>query len=467
MNEIDGQTKLIQYLEKIDNSVDTLKIKDMNGDLDLYVIKEANRFPNLKYLEFTSDNNENIRSIINIPQGLETFVISGHSLTVIVDLPNSLKNLNVSRNSLKYIDLQNTNKLETLNCSYNKINTILNIPNSLKELNVQNNDLRLLDLQNLTNLTKLECSNNNLLIIKNIPESLKNFSCENSPLVNIDGFSNKATDEENTENTKNEKVNYIVALNNFFKLKNKYETNNREIKKKVFMKEIKKGNSKKIAIKKVNQIKNKCIQCGRPVGSIFSNKNRRYTASCGDKIHPCGLNIEIFRGDYVSTLDESLETFLIPLNKNKEEIIIQKMDTLFSYISETQSVEKFKSIMKDYNTNSDMYNEYLKKYNDIYFGNFKQEVIKEKTRKINQLINNIKLILNEYKTTDNVELLRNGIDIYIKDLMPEINNLRMKKYDIMEMDDYILFQKQINNNKIEEYLGELPNVINYNENLTA
>ena len=231
------------------------------------------------------------------------------------------------------------------------------------------------------------------------------------------------------------------------------------------MKEIKKGNSKKAAIKKATHIKNKCIQCDRPVGSIFSNKNRRYIASCGDKIHPCGLNIEIFRGDYVSTLDESLETFLIPLNENKEEIIIQKMDTLFSYISEDQSIEKFKSIMKDYNANSDMYNEYVKKYNDIYFGNFNQEIIREKTRKINQLINNIKLILNDYKNTENVELLRNAMNIYINDLLPEVHNLQMKKYDIMEMNDFVLFQKEINHNKIEEYLGELPNVIKYNEKI--
>ena len=114
-------------------------------------------------------------------------------------------------------------------------------------------------------------------------------------------------------------------MNDYFKLKNKYETNNHNAKRKAFESALKKGYSKKSSIKKSSNIKNKCINCERPVGTIFSNKDRRYIATCGDKIHPCGLNIEIFRGDYVSLLDETIEDFSNIVNESKDEIIMQEV----------------------------------------------------------------------------------------------------------------------------------------------
>lgn len=466
MSENDGQNKLIQYLDKIDNSIEKLEIKEpLNGDLDLSVINEGGRFPNLKHILMNSNDEDhyNITSVVNIPEGIETFEIKGNSLRVLPQLPSSLKKLNVSRNMLTYIDLDKANKLESLNCSYNVIESINNLPTSLLELIVNNNSLKKLDLHNATKLESLNCSNNASLILENIPESLDGkIICENSPFVKTEGFSRITPDSETKGgDIKQERVNYIEAVNDYFKLKNKYETDNMNAKKKVYTTCFKKGNSKKACLKMANNVKYKCVKCERPVGTIFSNKNRRYTAVCGDKVHPCGLNIEIFRGDFVSDITASIKEFFEYLNENKEDVIIQKMDTLFSYISEETSMQKFKEIMKEYSANSDMYHEYLKKYDNLFHAEFRKEAIKDKVRLINNLINGIKLKLKNYKVSNNIELLKSAMDTYVKDLMPEINNLRMKKYDIMEMNDYQLYQKDIDFSKIEEYFGERPNVISY------
>ena len=56
-----------------------------------------------------------------------------------------------------------------------------------------------------------------------------------------------------------------------------------------------------IVAKKLLEIKPKCINCKRPVGTTFSagKKDDRYTVTCGDP-NPgtrCKLDIVIFNGD--------------------------------------------------------------------------------------------------------------------------------------------------------------------------
>ena len=67
--------------------------------------------------------------------------------------------------------------------------------------------------------------------------------------------------------------------------------------------------------------------------TIFSCKNRTYTALCGSPDSGCNLNIKIFAGEY-DNLQEAIRLFEGGLEENKENIIKMKMDTLMEYVSE-------------------------------------------------------------------------------------------------------------------------------------
>ena len=107
-----------------------------------------------------------------------------------------------------------------------------------------------------------------------------------------------------------------------------------------------------------------------------------------------------------------------------------------------------------------MYGDYLNQYNTIFHSELKTEIIDHKKNKINQIFNTIKLKLQDYSKTDNTEILQNAVEMYIKDLYPEINGLRQVKYDIMEMDEFQMIQRERDLRKKEKYLED-PSVIKF------
>jgi hypothetical protein len=90
------------------------------------------------------------------------------------------------------------------------------------------------------------------------------------------------------------------AIKKYYKLKNDYDESIQEQKKKILSMTGLSLKEKRIEFRK---LKNKCVNCKRPVGSIFNTKlegNNKYyskdrvlVALCGDRDDPCPLNIEI------------------------------------------------------------------------------------------------------------------------------------------------------------------------------
>ncbi len=82
------------------------------------------------------------------------------------------------------LDLGNFPVLETLVCVNNTITIITNIPESIKKINCDNNLIMRLEITPLhTNLIKLSCVNNKFEFLTELPESLESISCaDNSNL---------------------------------------------------------------------------------------------------------------------------------------------------------------------------------------------------------------------------------------------------------------------------------------------
>ena len=75
----------------------------------------------------------------------------------------------------------------------------------------------------------------------------------------------------------------------------------------------------------------------------------------------------------------------------------------------------------------------MKIYNEIFNDDTKKQAISKKNIKVNTIIKDIKMLLEEYKKDNNIEILKNAVNVYTKDLIPEVENLSKLKYDQMEI----------------------------------
>jgi len=107
---------------------------------------------------------------------------------------------------------------------------------------------------------------------------------------------------------------------------------------------------------------------------------------------------------------------------------------LFSYISEEQSIAKFKTDLDEYNINRGEYSELIDFHDEIYNNPIKIDMIIRKNEAIFKLTESIHTLLAEYRDTNNKELLVQAVRVQTDQINAEARNLRMLKYEVMEMD---------------------------------
>jgi hypothetical protein len=426
-----AQLFLLNLLEDIDTNVNELHINNsLYGIIDFSVLKERG-FNNIVTILFVPGQ---ITEINNLPKTLITLKCPDQLLVDIDKLPEKLEVFDCEYNYIKRLDLSNTKRIKKINISNNQIEELENLPETLEELYCNNNKIQSLDLSISRHLRVLHCSNNKTIILKNIPTSLIDFQSENNPYIELEY--EKITKERQLKHTKEMKlkINYVESIHSYFKLKNKYETNHKTAIRQI----VNKIHNKKDRKKMVGQIVKKCIQCKRPGGTTFSLLNKTYVARCNSNVSPlCKLNIKIYNGNY-NNIEELVYMFKEQIDFLKDEMIIQKMDTLFNYISESESVKLFNESLKTYNEDSAIYKNFINKYNDLYNNENRQELIKRKMDNIYVLSGKINNITEQYsneehKNVNNRELLKTAMEVYINELIPEIRNLQLLKYDSMEM----------------------------------
>ena len=466
-----AQQRLKDILEKINKRTNILDIREpLHGDIDFSILKEE--FSNVKTIQLPEGD---ITNIINIPEGVTKLEINKNFIFELNDLPSSLTSLGVTYNYLSNIDLTQLKDLEYLNVSHNQISELENLPTTIIELNCENNQLRSIDLRGLSNLKVLNVSYNKLTIIENLPENITDFNYDNNPSIEFRNSAviptGKTNKQQVEENLIQQQIGYEDSLQYYFKLKNKYEKTLSEEKQNIYYS----SPTKKIARQKILKLKPQCINCKRAVGTIFSKKDNRYMAICGDTANPCRLKIEIFSGNYGPNI-HLLYNFKDTIDELKDDIIRQKLDNLFNYISEERSVNKFKQKLEEYNFDSSMFKELLDRHNENYNNPHKKELIQKKSDAIYKYIENIRELLKEYEKTENKEILKSAVYIQRKDLLPEINNLRLLSNEVMEMNydvviaggfgaipllNYYLFKNDVALSKNDFTFGEPPRVLHF------
>ena len=452
-NNDTAQTTLLDILKDIKPDIIELNIKTpLQGELDLSVLSDAN----LDRLTTIVLGEGEITGIHNIPRRISKIVCSKNLLIELNDLPGGLLYLDCAHNYLTELDLSKVAYVEEVHCEDNKITGFDILPTSLKSLYCDNNQLKQLNLKGLANLRTLHISNNPLVIVSNLPETIHDFVSENNPIQMI----TDVEDDDKSVGSPDRIIDYREALNEYFKLKSEYEQKLREKRRK----EYKKGSDKKDRMRRVSAVKPKCVNCHRPVGTIFATDVNGYTAICGDKNSPCKLNIKLLRGNF-DQHESILTEFKASIDDVKERIIKLKMFTLFNYVSEATSAKQFKKELDEYNTFSTVYKDELHKYNELYNSSHKPELIRSKSSAIHQIQLTIRKLMDDYEKTDNSELLKTAVYTYKTDLLPEIANISRYKYDVMEMNntdvESRLFQMEVALSKSEYIYGEQPSVDKY------
>lgn len=450
-----AQADFLDFLDHLNPQVSDIIIREpLSGDLDFSVLKECN-FSNITSLQFEKGS---ITSLKNIPEGI-TKLICMDNLLVDLDLPASIVEINVSGNGLKHIDFKELVNLKELRICRNQFSTLYDLPKGLEILYCENNDLKSLDLDGIENLKVLHCSNNPSLTIAHFPDTITDLKMENNPLLQINKEGDDGSDNSSEDNGENH-ADYMESLNTYFEMKTEYQKKIYDMKKQVFNK----AKSKKAAKKMMAQLKPKCINCDRPVGSLFTNEGRTYLARCGDAKTPCNLDIKIFAGEFGS-LDKFLSSFQEDIQDKKQDIIKQKLDTLFNYIGEREAISLFKEKLEEYTEVNTFLKSLIEEYTMLNFNEERKEKVQKKLAHIGLVQERFNDLIEKYNETDNRELLKDAMTVYISDIKPEMDNLQIMKYETMEINkqgnDYILFQKEYRLDKLDFTFSSYPKVLKF------
>jgi hypothetical protein len=261
------------------------------------------------------------------------------------------------------------------------------------------------------------------------------------------------------------------AFNEYYKLKNKYESDYNKDKQKIIKNKQMSWKEKRNEYK---QLKPKCINCKRPVGTIFSVKHtgepnddfRELKAMCGSLSEPCSLNININAGvtynimEHIKELEKDIENY-------KNEIIEYKNHLLFGYTKTETAIENFDRIKEAINDTSFLLNINYEHMFDVVDSKITNESIVKLKEEVYILVNEIKMSIKRFDSTGNVQFIRDSVDIYVNQMESKLKELLTLKYkvNLVEFDDsegvYRLTQRKNSIADLEDsYIA--PSVVNFN-----
>jgi predicted outer membrane protein len=260
----------------------------------------------------------------------------------------------------------------------------------------------------------------------------------------------------------------IEAINEFYRLKDKYQSVYYEKYVKPIIKSNKSKREKRIEYSRLP--KRECINCKRNVETLFiinEDKNelvRKFKAKCGDRAEPCPLDIEI---NYASReqFDRLIKDGLTEIENIKIRIIKEKNNALFFSKDVVSTFEKITQQLKSETefTGAIIETNLLRNDNPE-----KRDLIKETMDEFGKgCIIPFKEMVNEYMETNNELILNRAVNFYINEMIPKLKDLLSLKYDInmVEYDEttniYKLIQikKSLENN--EFFFSENDKVVKF------
>ena len=182
----------------------------------------------------------------------------------------------------------------------------------------------------------------------------------------------------------------------YYELKQKYEENLK--KRKLNIKKNKDLTTKERRTQLKRVIGN-CVNCGKPGGTIFEERNSMLKAVCGSKT-PCDLNIIIKRKLYDNVRELEIKNYKL-IENLKMRIIMTKLDYLFGVNkSKDDTVDKFNKLKDELAQVSESQLINNKKYGDIISGVNRDPLLKDANASLVNEIVELKKTYEMYITAD-------------------------------------------------------------------
>jgi hypothetical protein len=223
------------------------------------------------------------------------------------------------------------------------------------------------------------------------------------------------------------------ATDEYFKLKNKYESQIMTNKKKIMNNPSLSNREKR---NEYNKLKHKCIHCKRPGGTIFSNISqiendesfRELRAFCGIIADPCNLNI-VIRLAKVEWMPDLLKIMEKDIKDYKNEIIDHKNKLLFGFLNTEDALERFENVKEYISNYTSLYEQYLESYHKIVDNSEKKQKLDETITNSYIEIQKIKDCIIKMNDTNNIQYAKDAVNIYTSTLLPLLQTIRDLKYN--------------------------------------
>ena len=223
----------------------------------------------------------------------------------------------------------------------------------------------------------------------------------------------------------------IEAINEFYRLKDKYENGFYEKYVKPILNKNKSKREKKVEFSKLP--KQECINCKRNVGTLFSirtdieNNIKIFTAKCGDTENPCPLDIQINYG-IREDMNKFIKTGLGYIDEIKLNIIKEKNNVIF-FNKNVMGI--FDTLTEDLKGESDNAGIMIET-NILRNDNPEKKMLLKKS--INEFgkgfILPFKEMIKQYDETNNELIINQAVHFYINEMIPKLKEIQEMKYDV-------------------------------------
>jgi hypothetical protein len=229
----------------------------------------------------------------------------------------------------------------------------------------------------------------------------------------------------------------IEAINEFYRLKDKYETSYYEKYVKPIINSSYPKKQKRVNFSKLP--KPECINCKRNVGTIFTAKYnkpeyvRQFIAKCGDFQDPCPLDIQINYG-FRETFSKYIASELGNIDILKLEIIKEKNNALFF---NKDVIKSFEDITSELKVDTELAGKAIET-NILKNDNPEKHALLKQT--IDEFgkgfIMPFKQMIQEFKETNNELILNQAVNFYINEMMPKLKDIQELKYEVNFVEYY-------------------------------
>lgn len=221
-------------------------------------------------------------------------------------------------------------------------------------------------------------------------------------------------------------------MDKYYKLKQKYEKKKSSALTKIYSKTSKTLEKKRFDAKKYVP---PCINCKRKVGSIFFNNNNLYTIKCGDTDEPCDLDYSATKESTVNLEDivNSREKYIDTI---RESIIRTKLDFLYKYENEENTLSKFNKQKAELNTENQHIQERKAELSKRLNINERIHNTTIDTSIYNETLKQIRENSTEFKKSGDISYLNENAVLTKDIMMPLLKRMRETKYDVSKIESY-------------------------------